>query len=116
MTTDTHTAKCPRCGGPVPAPPPPLPPRYCERCMGDAKKEVAAMPAVAKTVTFIAKCFRCGVSIPYQPLHQRLPRYCPACARKVWEENARKIADIIEDNERIQAALKGGADSTGKES
>ena len=41
MTTDTHTAKCPRCGGPIPAPPPPLPPRYCERCYDAVSRQLA---------------------------------------------------------------------------
>lgn len=39
--------RCPKCGAPVPASPAPLPPRLCERCLDEAKKEVAAMPAVA---------------------------------------------------------------------
>ena len=37
MTTE---CKCPRCGKPVPAPPPPLPPALCEICFDAVRKEV----------------------------------------------------------------------------
>lgn len=40
MTTTDTTAKCPRCGKPVPAPPPSLPPALCEICFDAVEKEV----------------------------------------------------------------------------
>lgn len=47
MPTST-TVKCPSCGKPVPAPPPPLPPSACPKCFEEVRQEIARKIAALK--------------------------------------------------------------------